>query len=66
MSLNPESKYPSQRAYVVKIRSDAGPSAIAGRIENLATGKQCEFSCGRELLDSIAADLVTPASPAEG
>jgi hypothetical protein len=57
MSLNPESKYPSRRAYVVKVRSDASPDALAGRLENLVTGTQCEFSSGRELLDSIAADL---------
>ena len=57
MSLKPESKYPSRRAYVVKVRSDASPDALAGRLENLVTGTQREFSSGRELLDSIAADL---------
>ena len=55
--LNPESKYPSRRAYVVKMRSDAAPGTLAGRLENLVTGAQCEFSSGRELLESIAADL---------
>ena len=38
MSLNPESKYPSRRAYVVKMRSDAKPGELAGRVENLVTG----------------------------
>ena len=57
MPLSRESKYPSRRAYVVKMRSDAMPSALAGRLENLVTGKQLEFESARELLDCIAADL---------
>jgi len=57
MALNPESKYPSRRAYVVKMRSDANPDALAGRLENLVTGQQREFTSGSELLDSIARDL---------
>ncbi|MCP2020837.1 hypothetical protein [Pseudomonas laurylsulfatiphila] len=61
MSLNPESKYPSRRAYVVKLRSDAGPEALMGRLENLVTGRQREFSCAEELLESIGEDLATAA-----
>lgn len=57
MTLNPEAKYPSRRSYVVKVRSDAKPEALAGRIENLVTGRQCEFASGRELLDALAGDL---------
>jgi len=57
MSLNPESKYPSRRAYVVKMRSDANPHELAGRVENLVTGASREFASGRELLESIAVDL---------
>ena len=57
MTLNAESKYPSRRAYVVKVRSDANPGALAGRLENLVTGQSREFASGRELLDSIASDL---------
>ena len=57
MSLNPEAKYPSRRAYVVKMRSDARPGELAGRVENLVTGTQREFTSGRELLESIANDL---------
>ena len=57
MSLNPESKYPTRRAYVVKVRSDAQPTALAGRLENLVTGTQREFASGGELLESIASDL---------
>jgi hypothetical protein len=57
MPFNPESRYPSRRTYVVKLRSDATPDALAGRLENLVTGTQSDFNCGRELLESIAADL---------
>ena len=39
MVLNPESKYPNRRAYVLKLRGDATPDALAGRIENLVTGQ---------------------------
>ena len=61
MTLNPESKYPSRRAYVVKVRSDAKPGALAGRLENLVTGQSREFASARELLDSIASDLAMSA-----
>ena len=57
MTLNSDSKYPSRRAYVLKLRSDAQPGALAGRLENVITGRQHEFSCGRELLESLAGDL---------
>lgn len=57
MTLNPESKYPSRRAYVLKLRGDAQPGTLCGRLENVITGKQREFSSGHELLDSIARDL---------
>ena len=57
MSLNPEAKYPSRRAYVVKMRSDARADELAGRVENLVTGASREFASGRELLESIASDL---------
>ncbi len=57
MTLNPEARYPSRRTYVVKIRSDARPAALAGRLENVVTGRQCEFSSERELAECIARDL---------
>ena len=63
MTLNPESKYPNRRTYVLKVRSDAKLDALAGRLENLVTGQQREFTSGHELLESIASDLEasTPA-----
>lgn len=66
MSLNPESKYPTRRAYVVKVRSDAKPLALAGRLENLVTGAQREFASGGELLESISSDLEMSAAEPSG
>ena len=65
MTLNPESKYPSRRSYVLKMRSDTTPGVLAGRLENLVSGVQCEFASGRELLESIARDLEASAEAAK-
>ena len=57
MTLNPESKYPSRRTYVLKVRGDAKPDALVGRLENMVTGRQRDFASGQELVESIATDL---------
>jgi hypothetical protein len=57
MVLKAESKYPNRRAYVLKLRGDATPEALAGRLENLVTGRQRDFASARELIESIACDL---------
>jgi hypothetical protein len=59
MTLTSEATYPSRGTYVVKLRGDATPDALAGRLDNLLTGQQREFASGDELLDSIASDLAT-------
>ncbi len=62
--LNPESKYPNRRTYVLKLRGDATRQALAGRLENMVTGRQREFASAGELLESIAGDLeLVPADP---
>ena len=61
MPLNQQTKYPSRRAYVLKVRSDAKPDALAGRLENIVTGQQRDFASSEELLDSIANDLKAAA-----
>ena len=68
MMLNPESKYPNRRAYVLKLRGDATSGALAGRLENLVTGRQREFASAEELLESVASDLEPRAAgcPADG
>jgi hypothetical protein len=65
MPLKREPKYPTRRAYVLKVRSDATPNALAGRLENLVTGSQCDFASGDELVDSIANDLQS-GEPTDG
>lgn len=57
MALNSETKFPSRRTYVLKVRNDATPGALAGRLENLVTGRQRDFGSDRELLESLASDL---------
>ena len=58
MPLRADPKYPSRRAYVVKFRGDATPYTLAGRIENLVTGRQLKFTSGGDLLGCLARDLL--------
>ena len=64
MSPQPESKFPNRLAYVLKLRGDATPDALAGRLENLVTGQRLEFGSGRELLDAIAREIDSISSDA--
>lgn len=59
MSLSQESRYPSRRTFVLKLRSDASSDTLAGRLENIVTGRQHAFESARELLDSLASELVS-------
>jgi hypothetical protein len=63
MVLNTESKYPNRRAYVLKLRADATPAALAGRLENLVSGRQHEFGSVEGLLASLASDLACEPTP---
>lgn len=64
MALQSESKFPNRLAYVLKLRGDATPDALAGRLENLVTGQRLEFGSGRELLDAIAREIGASSSDA--
>lgn len=57
MTLNPDTKYPSRRTYVLKMRNDATLGALIGRLENVVTGRQRDFSSERELIESLTNDL---------
>ena len=57
MNLSQESKYPSRRTYVLKLRSDAKPDALAGRFENIVTGRQHAFESADELLGALTNEL---------
>jgi hypothetical protein len=39
------------------LQNDAAPGALHGRIENLLTCQQSEFTSGVELLEKLEADL---------
>ena len=59
-SLNSDPRYPNRRAFVLKMHADANPAVLAGRLENLVTGRRLEFRSSRELLDSLASELEQP------
>ena len=63
MTLSAKSKYTSRRTYVLKVRSDAKPDALAGRLENLVTGRQQEFASDQELIEWIACDIEMSCDP---
>ncbi len=58
MTLNHEPKYPSRRAYVLTLRSDATPATLAGGLENMVTGIRREFTSAEGLVASIASDIL--------
>ena len=47
---------------MLKVRSDAKPDSLAGRLESLVTGQQRDFASGHKLLESIASDIEANAS----
>ncbi|MBV9891234.1 MAG: hypothetical protein JO090_10170 [Rhizobacter sp.] len=66
MSRLPETRYPSRRSYVLKLRADATPEALAGRLENLVTGQRIEFACGPALVQALGAELEADSAEARG
>lgn len=57
MVLSERLKYPNRRTYVVKLRGDAGPQALAGVVENVVTGKQYGFASAEQLADVLQGDV---------
>ena len=57
MTLRADTKYPSRRTYVVKLRGDATSVALCGRLENLVTCQQSDFTSAHELLELISRDI---------
>ena len=62
MTLRADPKYPSRRTYVVKVRSDATLEAFCGRLENLVTCQQNDFTSVGELFDLITSDIAGSAA----
>lgn len=61
MSLSVLPSFPSNRHYVLKLHRDASPHAdrIAGRLINMASGRQFDFRNAEQLLAQLAADLAS-------
>ena len=59
MSLSQESRYPNRRTYVLKLRNDATSDALAGRLENIVTGRQHAFESASELLEALSSELAS-------
>ena len=59
MMLNVDTNHPAARSYVLKLHREATPGRelIRGRLENMATGRVCNFTTGDELLACLTADL---------
>lgn len=66
MTLNPLSNHPSSRSYVLKLNRDAAPQRdrIAGRLENMVSGRHFDFHSLDELFACLAADMaLTETNP---
>jgi hypothetical protein len=57
MALGVDPKYPARRTYALKLHIDATADVLLGRLENLVTCKQSEFTSAGELLEFIASDI---------
>lgn len=66
MTLRADPKYPSRRTYVVKVRSDATLEAFCGRLENLVTCQQNDFTSVGELFDLLASDIARSSAEPPG
>jgi hypothetical protein len=66
MSPAPETRYPNRRSYVLKLRVDATADALAGRLENVVTGRRLEFASARALLDALAQEIEADAAESQG
>jgi hypothetical protein len=54
MTLRADTKYPSRRTYVLKLRGDATPEELRGRLENIVTCECEDFSNAAELCELLA------------
>ena len=56
----PRIQDPTRRTDVLKVRSDAKPDELVGRLENMVTGQQREFASGQEPAGITAANQAPP------
>ncbi|WP_111809449.1 hypothetical protein [Aeromonas allosaccharophila] len=57
MILKSDPKYPIHNMYVIKLERDAAPGSFCGRLENLVSGRQREFTSPDELCHLLSGDL---------
>lgn len=65
MILRTDSKYPMNRAYVIKLNRDATSDFFCGRLEHLVSGKHRDFTSAQELFQLMAVDLDAEAEADE-
>ncbi|WP_343642687.1 hypothetical protein [Roseateles sp.] len=59
MTLDRDPLHPAARQFVLKLdrRAEPGRGEISGRLENLASGRACEFRDMASLLQALAREL---------
>ncbi len=55
--LSSRASYPSARSYVLKLHRDARPDLLAGRIENVSSGRHFDFADAAELVAGLERDI---------
>lgn len=66
MSRPAETRYPNRLSYVLKLRVDATPTALAGRLENVVTGRRLEFASASALLEALVDEIEADTAQASG
>lgn len=68
MTLNSQATYPFTRSYVVKLHRDAMPQRgdIAGRLENMASGRHFDFRTADELIACLMQDAARSSDTDNG
>lgn len=70
MTLRNLPSFPSRRRYVIKFHDDAQahPGGLAGKLENVVSGRQFDFRSDQELIALLVRDLrcSADAEPAAG
>jgi hypothetical protein len=59
MTLNPLTRHPAKRSYVLKLDRAATPErdGLAGRLENMASGHHFDFGTADQLIACLIRDL---------
>ena len=66
MTRPPETRYPNRLSYVLRLRGDAKPDALAGRLENVVSGRRVDFASASALLEALVDEIEADAASASG